>query len=72
MLDLTAAVQGDQQRLSERVGEIARAAADSGVTLGGAGLDNHDVRYDVVGSDVAFLRNGILRAVEQRRAHARH
>jgi 4-hydroxy-2-oxoheptanedioate aldolase len=72
MLDLTAAVQGAQQRLSERVGEIARAAADSGVTLGGAGLDNHDVRYDVVGSDVAFLRNGILRAVEQRRAHARH
>ena len=71
MLDLTAAVQGDQQRLDERVSEIARAAADAGIALGGAGLDHPDVRYDVVGSDVAFLRAGVRRAVEQRRAHAR-
>jgi 4-hydroxy-2-oxoheptanedioate aldolase len=71
MLDLTAAVQGDQQRLHERVSEIARVAEDAGIALGGAGLDHPDVRFDVVGSDVAFLRAGVLRAVEERRAHAR-
>lgn len=71
MLDLAVAVQQDPEHLRERVEAIARAAGGASIPLGGAGLDNHDVRYDVVGSDVAFLRAGVLRAADERRAHAR-
>jgi 2-keto-3-deoxy-L-rhamnonate aldolase RhmA len=71
MLDLAVALQQQPDRISERVAEIAGAAADAHVPLGGPGLDHDDVRYDVIGSDVALLRSSMVRAVEDRRAHVR-
>lgn len=47
----------DEDRLRDRVEEIARAAESAGVALGGFGLDDPRVTYDVAGSDLALLRS---------------
>jgi hypothetical protein len=44
----------------ERVEAIAAAAGSAGVELGGFGLDDPRVTYDVSGSDVALLRAAVM------------
>lgn len=70
-LDLTVDLGLDGDRVRRRIEQIAAAAANAGVTLGGAGVENDAIRYDVVESDVALLRGGLTRAVNERREHAR-
>jgi len=70
-LDLTVDLEHDAERLRTRVGEIASAAATAGIPLGGAGIDDEALRYDLLGSDVALLRAGLGRALEERRKHVR-
>lgn len=70
-LDLRVELDGDAERLRERVQEIARVASAAGVTLGGAGIEDAALRYDVVGSDITILRSALVRAAKERRSHVR-
>lgn len=54
--DLSVDLGLDAARLEERVEEIAAAAAAAGVELGGFGLDDPRVTYEVAGSDLALLQ----------------
>lgn len=55
MTDLAVEYELDADRLRERVDEIAAAAAQAGVTLGGFGADER-FRYVIASSDLALLR----------------
>jgi 4-hydroxy-2-oxoheptanedioate aldolase len=57
--DLLVDLGMDDARLRARVEEIASAAEAAGVELGGFGLDDPRVRYDVSGSDVTLLRAAV-------------
>jgi 4-hydroxy-2-oxoheptanedioate aldolase len=71
-LDLRVELDLDDERVRERIAEIERTAAAAGIVLGGAGIDNDAVRYDVVGSDVALLRESLAGVAEaERKRHAR-
>lgn len=59
LLDLGVDLGLDRARVKARVEEIAAAADRCGVALGGFGLDDPRVRYDVASSDVALLRHGL-------------
>lgn len=70
-LDLTVDLGHDAERVRSRVAEIAAVAADAGVPLGGTGVGEHEVRYEVIGSDIALLRAAMTGMVQDRRTHAR-
>jgi 4-hydroxy-2-oxoheptanedioate aldolase len=67
--DLSVDLGLDAARVQARVEEIAAAAERAGVALGGFGLDDERVTYDVVGSDLALLRTAVAQA-GQAVAHA--
>lgn len=60
--DLAVDVGLDHDRLDARIREIADAAVAAGVVLGGFGLDDPRVRYDLVSSDLALLRGAVTDA----------
>jgi len=66
-MDLTVDLGLDAERVRARIDEIAAAAEQAGVVLGGAGVDREAVRYDVAGSDIALLRDGLAHAARERR-----
>jgi len=57
--DLTVDLEFSPSRLERRIAEIAAAAERNEVPLGGFGIDDPRIRYDVFGSDVALLRQAI-------------
>jgi 4-hydroxy-2-oxoheptanedioate aldolase len=63
--DLLVDVGMDEARLRARVEAIAAAAEAAGVELGGFGLDDPRVGYDVSGSDVALLRAAVAAHVRE-------
>jgi 4-hydroxy-2-oxoheptanedioate aldolase len=62
--DLSVDLGLDAARVQARVDEIAAAAERAGVALGGFGLDDERVTYDVVGSDLALLRTAVGQAAQ--------
>ena len=54
-LDLTVDLALDEERVAQRIEEIATAAERAQVPLGGFGLDDPRVLYDAVSTDVALL-----------------
>ena len=58
--DLSVDVGLDAARVRERVEAIAAAADRAGVELGGFGLDDARVTYDISGSDIALLRAAVV------------
>lgn len=60
--DLTVDLEFSRSRLADRIGEIASAAERHRVPLGGFGIDDPRLRYDVSGSDVALLRRAMTAA----------
>jgi 4-hydroxy-2-oxoheptanedioate aldolase len=62
--DLSVDLGLDAAGVQARVEEIAAAAERAGVALGGFGLDDERVTYDVVGSDLALLRTAVGRTAE--------
>jgi 4-hydroxy-2-oxoheptanedioate aldolase len=63
--DLLVDVGMDHARLRARVEAIASAAEAAGAELGGFGLDDPRVAYDVSGSDVALLRAAVAEHVRE-------
>jgi 4-hydroxy-2-oxoheptanedioate aldolase len=57
--DLTVDLGLDGAKVAARIAEIADAAEAAGIPLGGVGLDDPRVRYDVVGTDVGVLAKGV-------------
>jgi 4-hydroxy-2-oxoheptanedioate aldolase len=70
-MDLIVALDHDSERFDHRVAEIAEAAEQAAVALGGAGLASTRVRYDVVGSDIATFKAGIDRLTQEGTIHGR-
>lgn len=68
--DLTVDLGLDAERTQTRIAEIAATAERAGVTLGAFGLDDERVQFDVVGSDVALLRDAMA-AVAARKSPTR-
>jgi 4-hydroxy-2-oxoheptanedioate aldolase len=66
-LDLAVDLGLDDGRVQRRIDEIAKAAERAGIVLGGAGVERDAVRYDVAGSDIALLRDGLAHAARERR-----
>jgi 4-hydroxy-2-oxoheptanedioate aldolase len=60
--DLSVDLGLDAGRVRARVAEIADAAERAGVALGGFGLNDPRVRYDLSSSDVALLRSAVAGA----------
>jgi 4-hydroxy-2-oxoheptanedioate aldolase len=60
--DITVDLGLDRARVEARIAEIADAAERAGVALGGFGLDDPRVRYDLSSSDVTLLRAAVAGA----------
>jgi 4-hydroxy-2-oxoheptanedioate aldolase len=60
--DITVELGLDPTRVEVRIAEIADAAERAGVALGGFGLDDPRVRYDLSSSDVTLLRAAVAGA----------
>lgn len=65
--DLTVDLGRDPERVRARRDEIAAAAAAADIYLGGVAIDDAPLDYDVIGSDLALLRDAFLRAAEERK-----
>jgi len=63
--DLAVDLGLDAARVRERIEGIAAAAEAAGVELGGFGLDDPRVTYDVSGSDLALLRAAVADHVRE-------
>jgi 4-hydroxy-2-oxoheptanedioate aldolase len=60
--DITVELGLDRGRVEARIAEIADAAERAGVALGGFGLDDPRIRYDLSSSDVTLLRAAVAGA----------
>jgi 4-hydroxy-2-oxoheptanedioate aldolase len=60
--DITVELGLDRTRVEARIAEIADAAEHAGIALGGFGLDDPRVRYELSSSDVTLLRAAVAGA----------
>jgi 2-keto-3-deoxy-L-rhamnonate aldolase RhmA len=66
-MDLTVDLGLDIDRVRARRDEIAAAAEQARIYLGGVAIDGEPLRYDLIGSDLALLRGAFHRAAEERK-----